>query len=145
MAIPWAGDRGIHWVGQKVHSGFIPSLKNQNRLFGQPNIMTSVCFWGKVGKSVTCVYKHTKENRKIQTLCCDKKMKCQMMTHTFSLITLWVTQLKVYHMLSLIWITNPKNQQKIFFFQICSLGLTFLRKKVCSVCVCVCVCIKYKT
>lgn len=51
-------------LAKKFIQGFIYLQKNQNELFGQPNIMTASVFWGKVGKSVTCVYKHTKENRK---------------------------------------------------------------------------------
>ena len=111
-SISWRQMHTLSWPKSSFRVLYQILQKNQNRLFGQPNIMTaSVCFWGKVGISVTCVYKHTKENRKKYRLCVvTKKMKCQMMTHTFSLITLWVTQLKVYHMLSLIWTTNPKIQ-----------------------------------
>lgn len=136
MAIPWAG-AGIHWVGQKVHSGVLYHLTEKTKtvlLLTNPILWQHLCVSGKSWESVTIWQQTHKGNRKKYVdLVVTKKMKCQMMTHTFSF---WLhcgsPSWEVYHMLSLIWITNQKsNLKKKFFFQICSLSwhCNLLRKK----------------
>ena len=134
-------------LAKKFILGFIRSyIKTRMDFLANPILWQHLCVAGEKLENVwpVCINTPRKIEKNIDFVLWQKKMKCQMMTCTFSLITLCVTQLKVYHMLSLIWILNPKIQLFFkFFFKFAILGwhLQPFEENMSTKCVCMCVCV----